>query len=219
MIKLILSYLLHHANREYRSEDFYRVKNIVLTKYGTPVGYDVQFIEGKKCNSCQGRGYHYRYGRNGQPYDTADCYHCWGGWYKHPAWVLLKRMQLGKYIFHQPIQKEIRFNKNPFTREAGWNVTNEVIRGYIEHSPSKHGKDALIVLYLVYDWKGYWSRWKKHIGIGWRCSKYWWLRPKNWPNNIAHIIRYKGNAIPFHKKQAYVPPSVPEFHHTEDLPF
>lgn len=184
-----------------------------------PVGYDVQFIEGKKCNSCQGRGYHYKYGRNGKPYDTADCYHYWGGWYKHPTWVLLKRIQLGKYIFHKPIQKEIRFKTNPFTREAGWNVTDQVIQGYIEHTRTKHGKDALVILYLLYDWKGYWSRWKRDIGRGWRCSKNWWLRPKNWPNNIAHIIRYKGKAIPFHRKQNYVPPPVPEFHQTEDLPF
>lgn len=222
MMKLILSRLLHHANRETKDEEFYRIKDRILTRYGKVVGHDVQFIEGKKCTSCQGRGYHYKYGRDGQVYDQADCYHCWWGWYKHPAWVLLQRIQFGKYIFHKPIQKEFRI-KNPFTKELGCNVTDIVIAGYIDHSRTKYGKDALTILFLLYDWKGYWKRWYKSIGRGWRSSKYWWLRPRNYPNNIAHIIRYKREAIPFQRRQKYISPSPgsinTEVHSPEDLPF
>src|SRR5687767_8378355 len=57
MIKWILSHLLHHANRETKMDEFYRIKDKILTKYGKVIGYDVQFIEGKKCKSCGGFGY------------------------------------------------------------------------------------------------------------------------------------------------------------------
>jgi hypothetical protein len=203
MIKRILSDLLHHANREYRSDEFYRVKDRILTKYGKVVGHDVQFIEGKKCNSCQGRGYHYKYGRNGKPYDTADCNHCWGGWYKQPAWVLLQRIQFGKYIFHKPFEKKFG-SKNPFIKECG--VNKEIITGYIDHSRTKYGKDARVILFLLYDWKGYWKRWYKAIGSGWYSHRSVWWTPRRWPNNIAHIIRYKHKAIPFMKMKRWVAP-------------
>lgn len=204
MIKRILSYLLHHANREYRSEEFYQVKDRILTRYGKVVGHDVQFIEGKKCNSCQGRGYHYKYGRNGKPYDTADCNHCWGGWYKQPAWVLLQRIQFGKYIFHKPFEKKFG-SKNPFINECG--VNKEIITGYIDHTRTKFGKDARTILFLLYDWKGYWKRWYKSIGIGWYSK--WICRPRRWPNQIAHLIRYRSKAIPFMNLKRYKPWSPP----------
>lgn len=225
MIKLILSYLLHHANREYRSDDFYRIKDRILTKYGKVVGHDVQFIEGKKCRSCGGFGYHRRYSNTGRVYDLVDCYHCWGGWYKHPAWVLLQRIQFGRYIFHKPVEKKLQ-TKNPYVQaqdlpeDLKLNLGPEIIKGYIEHKSSKRGKDTRVILFLLYDWNGYWKRWYKSIGRGWRCSKYWWLRPRTWPNNVAHIIRYKGEAIPFTKKQKYTPPP-PQIinYQPDDLPF
>jgi hypothetical protein len=225
MIKLILAYLLHHANREYRSEEFYRIKNRILTKYGKVVGHDVQFIEGKKCRSCGGKGFHYRYGY-GHYYNTADCYHCWGGWYKSPAWVLLQRIRFGRCIFHKPIERKLQ-SKNPYIQsdympeDLRLNLGPEVIQGYIDHKRTKFGKNARTILFLLYDWKGYWKRWYKSIGRGWRCSRYWWLRPRNWPNNIAHIIRYGRKAIPFMRKTKYQPPpSQPALdYQPEDLPF
>jgi hypothetical protein len=196
MMKHFLAYLLHHANREYKDERFYQIKDRILSRHGAVVGYDVQFIEGKRCRSCGGCGYHERISwESGRVYDTVDCYHCWGGWYKRPTWVLLQRIQFGKYLFHKPIQRESRFVSNPFTKEQGWNVSEAIIQGYIEHSRTKFGKDARVALYLLYDWRGYWKRWYKHIGRGWRCGR-WWLHPRSWPNNIAHVIRYGRRAIP-----------------------
>lgn len=216
MIKRILSYLLHHANRETKAEGFYKIKDKILSRYGTVVGYDVQFIEGKKCNSCGGLGYHNKYSwPSGEVYDTADCYHCWGGWYKHPTWVLLQRIQFGKYIFHKPIQRERRL-KNPFLKECGWRVSDGIIEGYIEHSRTEFGRDALIILYLLYDWRGYWKRWYKTIGRSWY---YRWWKPTYWVNTIAHIIRYKHKAIPFRRMKKWVPPPVQPVQQTEDLPF
>lgn len=222
MIKWLLSRLLHHANRETRLEEFYRIKDKILTRYGKVVGHDIQFIAGKKCRSCGGAGNHPKISwETGKIYDYADCYHCWGGWYKHPAWVLLQRIQFGKFTFHKPIKKEYKIN-NPFWKDPELAVCNKVIEGYIEHTRTKHGKDALVILFLLYDWKGYWKRWYKAIGRGWRCSKDWWLRPRTWPNNIAHILRYKGKAIPFMKKHksTRTPAPLPNnYSQTEDLPF
>lgn len=229
MIKLILSYLLHHANREYRSDDFYKVKDMILTRYGKVVGHDVQFIEGKKCHSCQGRGYRYKYGLNGKPYDTADCWHCWGGWYKQPTWVLLQRVKFGQYTFHKPAERKYGKN-NPFINECG--VNKEVIEGYIDHTRTNYGKDARVVLFLLYDWKGFWKRWYKAIGRGWYCHRSVWWKPRKWPNNIAHLIRFGQNAIPFMNLKRYKPwasPPEPEVPTTstissvdyqpDDLPF
>jgi hypothetical protein len=125
MKQLILSWLLHHANRHTKSESFYKIKDEILTRYGKQVGYDIQHIPGKTCNSCGGRGQHPKYS-NTPPYkiyDWADCYHCWGGWYKFPKWICLARIEFGTYIFHKPLKREEKIN-NPFTKEElGWDVT------------------------------------------------------------------------------------------------
>lgn len=210
MIKWLLSHLLHHANRETKMDEFYKIKDKILTKYGKGIGFDVQFIEGKKCQSCGGRGYHERVSwETGKVYDLADCYHCWGGWYKHPTWVLLERIQFGKFIFHKPVKKELKL-KNPFENIAGLNISNEVIQGYIDHTRTKHGKDALVILFLLYDWKGFWARWYKSIGRGWYHHWSWIFKPRKWPNNIAHLIRYRSKAIPFLKKRKWTPPPLPD---------
>lgn len=215
MIKLILSYLLHHANRETKLEEYYRIKDKILSRYGKPVGFDVQFIEGKICHSCGGRGVHDFYDYNGRIYKTEACWHCYFGWYKRPSWVLLQRLQFGKYIFHKPIGRGYG-KTNPFANHAG--VNNEVIKGYIDHERTKFGKDALVILYLLYDWKGYWKRWKQSIGRGWYCHKSVWWNPRKWPNQVAHIIRYGKEAIPFQRKRSVSAPQQPATQ-TEDSPF
>jgi hypothetical protein len=202
MIKHILSYLLHHANRETNMEEFYKIKDKIITKYGKGIGHDVQFIEGKKCRSCGGFGYHRKYSwETGKVYDTVDCYHCWWGWYKQPTWVLLERIRFGKYIFHKPVERKYG-SKNPFDHI----VNNPVIEGYIDHTRSKYGKDALVILFLLYDWKGYWKRWYCHIGTGWYWHWSWIYTPRKWPNNIAHLIRCGRKAIPFMKLKKCEPP-------------
>lgn len=216
MIKLILSTLLHHANRETKADEFYKIKDRILTRYGTVVGYDVQFIEGKKCHSCNGTGQFKKLNQYGFVYDIDSCWHCIRGWYKRPTWVLLQRIRFGKYIFHKPIEK--KYGKaNPFINECG--VNKNAIDGYIDHSRTEYGKDALVILYLIYDWKGYWKRWYRSVGRGWYCHRSWWMSPRRCANNIAHIIRYKRKAIPFQRKQNYVLPSTPVAQQTEDLPF
>jgi len=207
---IILSWLVHHANRESKNDYFYRIKNRLLTKYGRFIGYDVQFIEGKKCNSCGGTGEHYRYGRYGQVYDYDDCYHCFGGWYKQPHWNILSRIQFGKYVFHQP--KE-RVYKKPDQ------LSLSIIEGYIDHNRSKHGKFALFVLFLIYE-KNYLNRWYKETGNGWRC--YWWY-PRNYLYNLIHFIKKGKNAYPikrmFEKRIKYPETKPYQYQSGDELPF
>lgn len=206
----VLSWLLHHANREGRNEYFYKVKNRLLSKYGNFIGYDVQFIEGKKCHSCNGSGVYHGYGWDGDYYD--HCYRCHNGWYKRPVWNILQRVQFGKYIFHQPYQ---RAYEKP-------EISTTIIEGYIDHNRSKHGQFSLTVLFLFYE-KGYIKRWYKSAGIGWKS--YWW-QPRNWLYNIVHIIKHGRNSIPFNdtrrKMKAIInkyKPVKPVSYEPDDLPF
>lgn len=183
MIQKLLGVLVHHANREYRSREWYAVKNRILRRWGVPDGYDVQYFEGKKCYTCGGTGvYKGFYERD--YYD--DCRNCYGGWYKLPTWVILERVRLGAYVFHQPL-KAVHSAKVVDVPVTGR------IDGYVEHTRSGWGAEAAFVLYQVYDCRGYWQRWRKTVGRGWRCA--WWL-PRNWVYNAAHILRNGRNSYP-----------------------
>lgn len=174
MKQFILSWLLHHANRHTKSESFYKIKDEVLTRYGKQIGYDIQHIPGKTCNSCGGKGQHPKYS-NTPPYkiyDWADCYHCWGGWYKFPKWICLARIQFGRYTFHKPLKREERIS-NPFTKEEmGWEVTsNPVIKGYIEHTASPISYYAFLLMFYLYNRPMFWTLWqqfKQELRYNWR---------------------------------------------------
>jgi hypothetical protein len=178
----VLSWLLHHANRLGRNEYFYQIKNKILAKYGIHVCYDVQFIEGKKCNSCRGTGIHHYYNWEGEIYDTDFCWHCHNGWYKRPTWNILARVKFGKYEFHQPYQRVYEKPDNGI----------QIIDGYIDHTKSKYSKLALNILFIIYD-KGFIKRLYKEAGIGWRFK---WYLPKNWIYNIIHFIKHGFKAYP-----------------------
>lgn len=208
----ILSWLLNQANRETRSEYYYKIKNVVLAKYGTHIGYDVQFIEGKKCHSCDGSGVYtsYRYwsGRVTPFHDT--CYNCFRGWYKRPVWNILAKIKLGKFSFHQPYQKVY---ENPTGKGS------PIIEGYIEHNRGKHGKMALHILYLCYE-RGYLKRYWKETGNGWRVR--WWY-PSNWLANAIHIIKKGRESMPARDIEKWLSRKpnnrIMNTDYTEDLPF
>jgi hypothetical protein len=159
LLEPILAYLLHSANRNIKGKSekfistFYLIKDKIL-KRGKWVGYDVQHIKGKKCNSCGGTGLHARYSNTPpyKPYDYDDCYHCFAGWYKMPLWICLRRIQFGKYVFHKPLKREEHIG-NPFTQESlGWEVSsNPVIEGYIEHEKHWFGGYAIFIIFLLYN--------------------------------------------------------------------
>ena len=182
MRTLIISYLLHAANRNIKGkaqtfiDEFYKLKDAVLQRHGKVVCYDVQNIPGKKCNSCGGRGTHPKYGHNGKIYDYADCYHCWGGWYKFPIWVCLHRIQLGSFIFHKPLKREETIN-NPFTKdELGWEVSEyPVIKGYIDHEKHRLGGYAIFILFWLYN-RDISKRYFKQEFHFWKCNMRWKYR-------------------------------------------
>jgi hypothetical protein len=175
----ILSWLLHHANRnvDYSNKrHFYPIKNKILAKYGKHIKYDVQFISGVRCFSCNGTGiHHYTYDNYGFIRDSIDCWNCSGtGWYKPPVWNILDKIKLGKYYFHNPYQ---RCYKRPELQED-----NEIIEGYITHDESKCGDFCLFVLFLLYE-KKYLKRWWKETG------NYYSFRFTI--NNIIYIVKHK----------------------------
>jgi len=204
---LILSWLLHHANREWKDDHFYEVKNFILKKYGKLISYDVQYIEGKKCFSCGGTGIHYYYSSSGKAYDSDSCWCCYNGWYKRPTWNILKVIQFGKYTFHQPWQ---RVYEKP-------DINSPFIEGYIDHSPSKYGKRARFILFCLYE-HGFIWRW--YNMLGWGFALKWWL-PKNYLNNIIYFHRHKKmywNQLKDRFKPKYnYPPEMIDI--TDDLPF
>lgn len=181
MIKII-AFLLHHANRSCKDREFYAIKDKLLSMYGSAVGFDVQHIEGKLCHSCGGTGIFRSY----HGFDD-ECYHCLGGWYKLPQWILLQNFQWYKYRFHKPIERKF-VRKNPFNiplLKLGDGDT--LITGYIEHYPSKYSYLAVYALYLFYDrtsFKNKLKKWRDGLGFGWYV--YWWY-PRNWLNNIVYI--------------------------------
>lgn len=181
----ILSWLVHHANMAGKDENFYKIKNMILKKYGRLICYDVQFIEGSKCWSCNGTG-RYKYPKwdySAKSYYYEDCYVCYNGWYKRPTWNILARIKFGKYEFHQPFQ---RVYKKP-------EMSNPFIEGYIEHKRSRFTYFSKHVLFLLYE-KGYLKRWWNETGNGW--FSYWW-KPRNWISNMVHIIKRGSKSIPF----------------------
>jgi hypothetical protein len=178
---VVLSWLLHHANRLGRNEHFYKIKNQILSKYGTHICYDVQFIEGKKCYSCKGTGLYPKYDHYTGWYHEL-CYNCYNGWYKRPTWNILAKVKFGNYEFHQPYKRVYEKPDNSI----------HIIEGFIDHNKSKYSKFALNILFFVYE-KGFIKRWYKETGNGWRCK---WHLPKNWIPNIIHFIKHGFKAYP-----------------------
>jgi len=155
-MKLILPFLLHHANRCIKDvvvgmDNFYVIKDRILKKHGTHVNYDVQKIDGKKCYSCDGRGVFKKLDQY-RIWNFEPCWHCHDGWYRLPKWICLSRIKFGPYHFHKPLQR-VPSISNPFSKEnIGWQVTDRpVIQGYIEHRVTYWGIPCLLILFLMYD--------------------------------------------------------------------
>lgn len=136
---------LHIANSappagKLHRDRFYAMKQRILRWFGTEDGHDLQYIAGKQCWSCEGTGGLYK---------PHGCYKCGGdGWFKPPAWVLLKRWKFGGYTFHEPIR---RLLKKPDTNSHD----RELIVGYVKHTsyPWKDIHRARFILALLFDWR------------------------------------------------------------------
>lgn len=209
----ILSWLLHHANRNCKDNIFYSIKNKILKKYGTFLYYDVQFIKGKRC-WCGDGIYDYTWDM-----EPIECYKCGGtSWYKIPVYNILEKIQFGKYYFHSPFKKSYKKPAEYMNLYPG-----SVIEGYIEHNLSKYGNFALNCLYLLFDFKGYLKRWSTNIGTGWRLK---WYLPKNYVNNLFHLIKKRQKSFPIvdlknriNKTGKYRKPQLYKNISIDDLPF
>lgn len=193
----ILSTLLHHANRNCKRKEFYALKQKLVKEYGRFKGYDLQYIPGKKCYSCSGKGrfrkyhYYYRY----HYYET--CWNCGGdGWYKIRRLVLLARYEFGEYEFHQPVKDFTSWT----ALAAMYRLLHEIdltapepqitIFSYIEHKHSNWGDLCFVLLFWLFGIrieKGF------DFGMGWACR---WYLPRNWIHNLAHLYFYRFRSIP-----------------------
>ena len=140
LFTLILGWILYHANRGPKDRVFYSIKTKLLERFGRMVCYDVQFIEGKLCYSCNGTGiYSMRTDNYGFPSEVNYCRNCHKGWYKRHTWNILKRIELGSYEFHIPWE---RVYSRPEISTS--------IFGYIEHYPTKYTNFCRDLLFLVF---------------------------------------------------------------------
>lgn len=207
-----LSWLLHHANRHHKSEYFYGVKKQLLSKYGKHIGYDVQHIEGKECWSCGGTGVYHGY------YGLDSCYKCYNGIYKRPEWNILEVLKFGKYTFHQPFK---RVYENPKIEKRA------EINGYIDHNSSYWSLFSKCVLYCLYRWNDYGTKWTFELKRNaYRCH---WFKhfPYNFLTNTISTIAlnkdsyfYKYVLKPKVKKLFNIPERQPKYEFDpDDLPF
>lgn len=207
MKKLILAWLLFHANKS-KDKRFYEIKNRILKKYGNPIGFDIQHIEGKQCFSCGGTGTHHYINWEGEEYDRDTCWHCSGtGWFKRPVWNYLYQIKFGRYVFHQPFERA-------YIKPEG---TLLVFVGYVEHNKTKYTDFALFLLFLAFE-KGYLKRYYNESGYGYFRN---WLKPHNFINNIIHIMKHKEDSIPFKYPRKRKPQIACEDYRStnDDLPF
>jgi hypothetical protein len=130
---------------------------MLLKKYGKFSGYDAQHIPDKQCYSCKGTGDYYGWG------DIEVCYKCAGtGVFRDQYWTILERYKFGKYTFHQPLKKVY---KKP--------DINISIEGYVSHRYSNIGGRCVMLLYLLFDIKYFFSIFESRIKILWHRKTNW----------------------------------------------
>lgn len=151
----IIGELLELANREFRSQEFYSLKDRILKACGRKVGYDTQHIV-KTCRSCEGEGrmlktiFHL-----GKPF-IAKCETCWrcGGSGKYDEfWVRLDVYKLGARSFHLPVDRQYSHDLFEKILNALNIVPGKHFEGLIRHTPpSFHlGREAGWWLVLLFD--------------------------------------------------------------------
>ena len=115
---------------------FYKIKTLILLKYGKVDGYDLQTIK-KGCYSCNGKGIYK------SSYKLPEtCWNCFGtGIYKEKH-VVLSRFILNGHLFHCPVGEltggKIRVNadEGSYYYKFEGTITNN-IHGLIKHQPIK----------------------------------------------------------------------------------
>ena len=120
----MLAWLLHIANSSpIDKRAFYPVKTMILQRFGIKDGLDLQELAGKRCWSCDGSGI-FVHTYSG---DEECCDRCGGnGWYKSPCYVTLQRWELGRYVFHEPIDRK-------YCLPPSGIIVRSFLTGYVDH--------------------------------------------------------------------------------------
>lgn len=153
MKELVLRFLLHRANTDppiAAREEFYRLKDLLLERYATRDGADVQEIV-KEC-----WGYSYDYTCPG-----SSCTKCGGTGVFDRFYVLLHRYRWGRHVFHRPGQRS-RFR-------GDLTIT---IRGRIRHA--RYGRSASEARLWLYALTGEWKLLLRSLTNGASCGWYLW---------------------------------------------
>ena len=159
LYNLIVGELLELANREFRSEEFYKLKDRILKSHGTKTGVNTQHIL-KTCRYCAGEGkmpkevtlYGKTYLTKGDP-----CWRCNGTGVYQEFWVMLDVYQVGRRSFHLPVDRQ--YNRELFEKilealKVALNIIpGKHFEGLIEHTPPRWhlGREAGWWLILLFD--------------------------------------------------------------------
>jgi len=152
---LFIGELLELANREFRSQEFYKLKDRILKSLGAKAGVDTQHVM-KTCQYCRGEG---KMPKEvmlyGTPYITKGdpCWRCNGTGVYQEFWVMLDVYQLGRRSFHLPVDRQ--YNRELFDKilQALNIVPGKHFEGLIKHTPPRWqlGREAGWWLILLFD--------------------------------------------------------------------
>lgn len=155
----MLAWLLHIANSSpIDKEAFYPVKTRILKRFAIKDGTDLQELAGKRCWSCDGSGIFVHHYSGDEDY----CHKCGGnGWYKSPCYVTLQRWELGRYVFHEPIDRK-------YCAPPSGLIVRSIVTGYVQHRhySFRAVRWATLTIGLIFDrdlariaWREIYHRW------------------------------------------------------------
>jgi hypothetical protein len=152
MKKIVLSFLLHHANKYAKrlqadKAAIYAIKDMLLKKYALFSGFEIQHLEGTSCLDCNGTGMYKKYSYYDSCYYKEPCWSCNAtGMFRMPQFNQLMVYRFEKFWFHVPFKRNYS-KTNPFP------VGLKVIKGYIEYKKSKYERVSAMILFLLYNRK------------------------------------------------------------------
>ncbi len=164
-MKHLIATILHRANSYPQwldKERFYALKQRVLDRYAERDGFDVQYLRGKECYTCDGTGLFTYWSSR----DRVTCDRCCGtGWYQSPRWIQLPRYRFGRFVFHSV--GPVAYHKED---ADSWGEPAGRIDGFVRHTDYtyRQQKRAHVLLGLLFD-----------IQYA-KCSlrelmRYWWI--------------------------------------------
>lgn len=155
LFQFVVGELLELANREFRTQEYYKLKDRILKELGEKVGYDTQHIV-KVCRTCGGSGKTpFRVRLFGETWTTngEKCYHCYGSGKHDEFWVLLEVHKVGRRRFHLPTGRQ--WSHEVFEKFIkALEITPQAhFEGLITHTPPRFhlGREAGWWLILLFD--------------------------------------------------------------------